>query len=238
MFDVTFLEPNTTQEQLRKHVINRVIACPQFVSSICIYSQHIPYVKASLLHFPHVKMGTVLNFPKGNMDLRQVKAQTKQAIIAGAEEFDLVVPWYSYDGSREADQKIDLLVNSVRKLIGDKAILKVILETGEIDIDFIIPLGFTCIITGANFLKTSTGKTDTGATVEGVREICCVLNENRNWGRSIPGIKISGGVNNLVTVNTYLQLIKNRIYQVWGTPIRFGVGPSSTALEEYTRNYF
>ena len=104
--------------------------------------------------------------PPGNGTIAETVAETTQAIADGADEIDLVIP---YKGLMDGDERsVTAMVAAVRgRAILPPVRLKVILETGEIrDPALIRKAADLAIAAGADFIKTSTGKTPGNATEE------------------------------------------------------------------------
>jgi deoxyribose-phosphate aldolase len=102
-------------------------------------------------------------------------------------------------------------------------ILKVILETGELgDPCLIRELAALALDAGADFIKTSTGTTATGATPEAARAILECLRER---GRG--GFKASGGIRSIAEATRYLELADDILGESWARPTTFRIGASS-----------
>jgi deoxyribose-phosphate aldolase len=104
------------------------------------------------------------------------------------------------------------------------ALLKVILETGEIaDPETIRAASRLALEAGADFLKTSTGKSPVSATPEAAE---AMLAEIRASGRPA-GLKVSGGLRSVADAGTYLALADRIMGPGWATPKTFRLGASS-----------
>jgi deoxyribose-phosphate aldolase len=110
-------------------------------------------------------MAAVANFPAGAASVEQAAAETAAAIADGADEVDVVFP---YRALLAGDAAVGLaLVQRCRDACGDRALLKVILESGQLGSpDMLRRAADIAVAGGAHFLKTSTGKTLPGATPE------------------------------------------------------------------------
>src|SRR5690606_38639254 len=137
------------------------------VAAVCLWPRFVPRVKAKLAG-TRVRIATVVNFPAGGEDAAAAAAEAQQAIADGADEIDAVLPWRALRrGDRDT---VEAVLRSVRKSVQRRRRLKVILESGELrDRDLIAEACRLAIAAGADFLKTSTGKTRIGATPDAVR---------------------------------------------------------------------
>jgi deoxyribose-phosphate aldolase len=175
-----------------------------------------------------VAVATVVNFPTGSDDVEATVAETRRALDDGVDEIDLVLPYRSFLAGR-----IDVamaMVDAVRAEVTPPRRLKVILETGSYpSIESISAAARLAIDHGADFVKTSTGKTAVSATPAAVR---AMLEAIRDSGRAV-GIKPSGGIRTLDDANAYLAVADEVMGPQWATPatFRFGASGLLDALE-------
>ncbi len=181
------------------------------VAAVCIYPRFVSLVWKSLMQSP-IKIATVVNFPTPNESLEKVAQDIQQAILDGATEIDAVMP---HNDSGE-------FVAFCKKYCGDKASLKIILESGEIDDATLIKKSTLAIQNGADFLKTSTGKVSVGATPHAAR---LILTEIKNSGKAV-GFKASGGIKTLEDAEIYVNLTREILGETAFSPDRFRVGTS------------
>jgi deoxyribose-phosphate aldolase len=132
----------------------------------------------------------------------------------------LVIDYKEYikKGSSEKSKE---LVSQVKKLCDDK-ILKVIIESGELRSDFLIKkVSQDVIDSGADFVKTSTGKVSEGATLQAAK----VILETIKQSAKKVGFKASGGIRNSMQAVAYIQLADNILGSDFIDPksFRFGV---------------
>lgn len=186
--DATALKADTSEADVRRLVAESREAG---VKSVCINPVWVPLVAAELAG-SDVLTCTVIGFPLG-ANASEVKAfEARQAIDAGADEVDMVI---DVAAARAGDRA--RLVADVRAVAeaahadgpaGDGgALLKVIVETALLDDDAIVLACEAAVEAGADFVKTSTGFSTAGATVEHVALM------RRTVGEGI-GVKASGGV--------------------------------------------
>jgi deoxyribose-phosphate aldolase len=116
------------------------------------------------------------------------------------------------------------MIAAVRGEMAPEMILKVILETGILaEAALIAKASRIAIEAGAHFLKTSTGKTKTGATLPAAETM---LHEIKASGRPV-GLKISGGIKTLADAMPYLSLAARLMGEDWIKPSTFRIGASA-----------
>ena len=149
-------------------------------------------------------LATVVNFPGGEDPIADVVALVERSLAAGADEIDVVIPWRSVLQG-DTSQAIDLLA-ATRRATGD-ATMKVILESGAVaDADTVRELADLAIDGGADFLKTSTGKTARGATLEAAATMLGVIADAGRVAGRVVGLKPSGGIRTFDDAEQYLAL--------------------------------
>ncbi|WP_262298698.1 deoxyribose-phosphate aldolase [Microvirga sesbaniae] len=191
------------------------------VAAVCVWPQFVKRSQENLRGSP-VRIATVVNFPAGGEDVSRVTDDTQEALSDGANEIDLVLP---YGAVRRGDLAVATeMVEAVRDLVDQGRLLKVILETGELkDPHLIETASRIAIAAGADFIKTSTGKTPVSATPEAAE---IMLNAIRASGRSV-GLKPSGGIRTVADAKIYLDLADRVMGPGWATPRTFRIGASS-----------
>jgi deoxyribose-phosphate aldolase len=215
--DLTDLGADTTAEAARQ-LCER--AAQASVAAVCVWPQFVDQC-AHQLEGTGVQVATVVNFPAGTDPPDAAAAVTAAAIAAGADEIDVVLPytaWLAGDTARAAD-----VLAAVRAETGQR-VLKVIIETGELpDRSAIDRATMFAIDHGADFVKTSTGKTPVSATPEAAE---IVLEAIAVSGQPV-GFKASGGVRTVDDARTYLELADSIMGSDWATPATFRIGASS-----------
>lgn len=144
---------------------------------------------------------TVIGFPNGNMTARTKEFETKDAIENGASEIDMVlnIGWLK-------DKKYDCIEEEIRTLktaCGDK-ILKVIIETCLLTEEEKIKMCEIVTQAGADYIKTSTGFSTSGATFEDVRLFAAHIGEGVK-------IKAAGGIASMQDAEQFLALGADRL---------------------------
>ena len=199
------------------------------VAAVCVWPRHVA-LAARLLGGNGVRVATVVNFPAGLDDIDDVVELARSAQLDGADEIDLVLP---YRALLKGDHvRPQLMVAAVRQAIasGAGATLKVILETGElVDAELIRTASEIAIRHGADFIKTSTGKTPTSATLAATQVMLRAIHDLD----PAVGLKPSGGIRTLAEATAYLRQADTIMGPTWVSPatFRFGASGLLTALE-------
>jgi len=164
----------------------------------------------------------VTNFPHGNDDIAIAVLETRAAVAYGADEVDVVFP---YRALIAGDETVGFeLVEACKEACGDEAILKVIIESGELkDPALIRKASELSIDAGADFIKTSTGKVPVNATLEAAEIMLIVISEKN---RKV-GFKPAGGVKDAAKTAEFLAVAAGILGEEWITPDTFRFGASS-----------
>jgi deoxyribose-phosphate aldolase len=190
------------------------------VAAVCIWPQFVSRARG-LLQGSSVRIATVVNFPAGGDDLERVIGDVDEALGDGADEIDLVMP-YAAVLRGEPDVARDMIA-AVGELVDGERLLKVILETGALGGAAAIEAASRLAIeSGADFLKTSTGKTAVSATPKAAE---AMLNAIRAAARPV-GFKAAGGIRMLAEAKLYLELADRIMGPSWATPATFRIGAS------------
>jgi len=212
--DHTLLAPEATTEQID----NLCDEARQYeFYSVCILPRWIEHAKKHL-GGSKVKVVTVISFPHGN-DLSTSKAlASQQAKNAGADEIDMVMnlDWAKSGNWPAVESDIAQVVKAVKPTP-----VKVILETCLLSQDQIQEACQAAVRAGAKFVKTSTGFSKGGATIEAVQLM----------KSSIPPtmeVKASGGIRDLPTALAMIQAGATRLGTSSGAAIVAGKGDSSS----------
>lgn len=194
------------------------------VAAICVYPEYIRTAREALdlAGLGAVRVASVANFPSGRADVGDAALEVRRAVAAGADEVDVVFPWRAL---LAGDARVgEALVAACREACGDRARLKVILESGMLDTsDMLRKASQTALRAGADFLKTSTGKAAVHATPAAAEVMLQCIAER---GGSV-GFKASGGLRRLEDAAPYFALADALLGPEWATPQRFRLGASS-----------
>lgn len=190
------------------------------VAAVCLWAGFVPQARRLLRGTP-VRIATVVNFPAGEDDVIRAADEARYALLDGADEIDVVLPWRSLIAGRQ--EVVGALLGAVRAVVPPGKTLKTILETGELKTPALIRAAARIAIgTGADIIKTSTGKTAVSATPEAVR---LMLEEIRASGRQV-GLKPSGGIRTADDARAYLALADEIMGEGWARPETFRFGAS------------
>lgn len=198
------------------------------VAALCTWGRLVAVARAALRD-SDIAVAAVANFPVGAADIEAAAAETGAAIAAGADEVDVVFPYREFLAGRP-DTGLQL-VRACRTACGDRALLKVILETGQIaEPERIRRAAEIAIEGGAQFLKTSTGKTEPGATPNGAAALLAAIGDAASRGLQI-GFKASGGIRSIEQAQLYLRLYEDRFGANSARPETFRIGASALIHE-------
>lgn len=192
-------------------------------AAVCVWPEHVRRCAVNLAD-SSVRVATVVNFPTGEEPIGEVLAATRAALDAGADDIDVVLPYRAFlGGDREYAGK---LVADVAELIVSPKLLKVILETGELgDTDVVAAAAALAIEHGADFVKTSTGKVATGASLSAAAAMLGAIADAQAKGRSV-GLKPSGGIRTYSDAAAYIEAADSVMGDGWATPTTFRFGAS------------
>ncbi len=139
----------------------------------------------------------------------------------GADEIDVVLPHLAFLAGDTAAART--MIAGVRDVVGRERTLKVILETGVlVDSAVIEAASRLAVAEGADFIKTSTGKTLVSATLSAAEIMLGVI----RGARRPVGLKPSGGIRTLDDAAAYLALADRIMGPDWATPATFRFGAS------------
>ena len=191
LIDHTNLRPDALHSDIE-------ILCKEAIqykfASVCINPVYVSYAK-SILKDENPKVCSVVGFPLGADSEEMKYAEARFLIFQGADEIDMVM-----NIALLKERKIDLVKKEIKKVVeaADGNCVKVIIETSYLDQDEKILACDIVMRSGAAFVKTSTGFSSLGATLEDVKLIKKIVGERI-------GIKASGGVK---TKNEALKFIE------------------------------
>ncbi|HLV10111.1 MAG TPA: deoxyribose-phosphate aldolase [Halanaerobiales bacterium] len=203
MIDHTLLKSTATVEDVRRLCSE---AKKYEFASVCVNPIFVP-LASKLLNNSSVKVTTVVGFPLGANTTEIKVFETRNAIKNGAQEIDMVINLGAFkSGAKDMVQTdVKAVVDATKTAsVSSDIIVKVIIETCFLNEDEIIETSNIARIAGADFIKTSTGFADYGATAEAVSLI------RKTVGRDI-GVKASGGIKNYEQALVMLDAGANRI---------------------------
>ena len=206
--DHTLLKPEATEAQV-------LALCEEAVAhefkAVCVNSGFVT-AAARAVQGSAVLVCSVVGFPLGAMSVRAKAAEATIAIEQGAHEIDTVVPLGRVLAGDWSGVRSDL--SAVRDATPG-AVLKVIFETCLLDREQIVRLCELCTEAGADFVKTSTGFSSGGATLEDVALM------SNSVGTSVQ-VKASGGIRDRETALAMLRAGASRLGTSSGVAIVHG----------------
>ncbi|MBQ8364617.1 MAG: deoxyribose-phosphate aldolase [Bacteroidaceae bacterium] len=197
------------------------------VAAICVYPNFAKIVSQSL-EVENVGIACVSGGFPSSQTFQEIKvAETAMAIHDGATEIDIVLSvgkFLSQDYEGVCDE-----IQELKSVCGEKH-LKVILETGALKTaDNIKKASILSMYSGADFIKTSTGKESPAATPEAAYVMCSTIKEYfQKTGRKV-GFKPAGGINTVHDALVYYTIVKELLGEEWLTNELFRLGTSRLA---------
>lgn len=198
MIDHTLLKPDSSKEAI--HLLCEEAKKYEFVA-ICVNPYYIPLCK-ELLKGTDVKIATVVGFPLGANTKETKVFETIDAINKGANEIDMVINIAALKDKDYHVVKDD--VKAVVEAAKGRAIVKVIIETSLLTDEEKTKACEISLEVGAEFVKTSTGFSTGGATVEDVRLMKSVVGDKME-------VKASGGIRDLDTAKIMIEAGATRL---------------------------
>jgi deoxyribose-phosphate aldolase len=237
--DLTSLEATDNEETLLKLVQKANLGyAGVHPAAVCVYPNFGSFVAGHVLKPIHTAVVGGA-FPSGQTYTSAKIAELREIEKSPVQEVDIVINRGEFLKGNYTYVANEIL--QMRKAVPTKK-LKVILETGELkSAELIQKASEIAIETGADFIKTSTGKSAVGATPEAVEIMCRVIQQQyKKTGKQI-GLKPSGGIRQIDDALAYVQLVKDQLGDAWLHPDFFRIGASSlydsiiTALNHGTK---
>lgn len=201
LIDHTALKPETTSGQIIELCHE---AAEYRFASVCVMPFWVPLALQTLKELRvSVPVCTVIGFPNGSHRTEIKIAEAVAAVNDGASELDMVMNVGALKSGQE-----DVVQNDIAQVVQAAhqkgAIIKVILETSLLTNDEKHRACQLCVAAEADFVKTSTGFTSGGATVEDIRLM-------RKWVPETIGVKASGGIRDYTTAIAMIEAGATRI---------------------------
>lgn len=198
LIDHTILKQDATPEQ----IVKLCEEAKQYdFMSVCVNPTYVP-LAAKLLKDSDVRVCTVIGFPLG---MNLTKTKVEEAVLTvkeGATEVDMVINVGQLKAGNDA--YIEEEIRAIKQAVGKEIVLKVILETCLLTNEEIVRACLAAKVAGADFVKTSTGFSTGGASVEAVKLM------RETVGPDI-GVKASGGVRTHEDLLKMVEAGANRI---------------------------
>jgi len=225
--DLTTLNNTDTPERVKQfteNVNNFNTHFPDMpnVASICVYPTLVEHVKKNL-KINSVKITSVAGgFPSAQTFLDLKLIETQRAIENGANEIDMVI---SAGALLSGDyQTVYDEIKALKDVCGNLK-LKVILESGSLkNLTNVKIASVIALEAGADFLKTSTGKTVPAASPEAVYVMAQTIKSHFEKTGQKTGIKPAGGISDSETALKYFALIKSVLGDNWLNSELFRIG--------------
>lgn len=197
------------------------------VAAICVFPRYAKLVSQSL-EADNVMVACVSgNFPSSQTFLEIKVAETSLALFDGADEIDIVMNvgmFINNDYEGLCDE-----IEEIKSVCKEKT-LKVILETSVFDsYSDIYKASLLAMYSGADFIKTSTGKESKGATPESVYIMCLAIRDYFKSCGKMVGIKPSGGINTIQEALMYYTIVDSILGEKWINNKFFRIGASRLA---------
>lgn len=219
--DLTSLNDADTEADVAK-LCQRAHGPIGAVAAVCVWPRLAAFARARLP--ASIAVAAVANFPNGNTDVDAAVQDTLQIVQAGAQEVDVVLPYRALLAGD--DKAVTQLLSAVRNACPG-LLLKVILETGELKTPAMIQRACQLALqAGADFLKTSTGKTPVNATPEAAQVMLAAIAVGPTAKEKV-GFKASGGVRTVQEAMLYEALVQQFFGAEALNPKRFRIGASS-----------
>ena len=234
MVDLTTLEGADTPGKVRSLATKAVRPDPTdasvpHVGAICVYNDMVKIARDQLdaiggNEIPVAAVATA--FPSGRASIKVKLQDTQDAVDAGASEIDMVIDRGAFLSGRLGEVFSE--IKQIKEVCGDKAHLKVILETGELaTYDNVRKASYLAMLAGADFIKTSTGKISPAATPPVVLVMLeAVRDYYKLTGKRI-GVKPAGGIRTTKDAIKQLVLVNETAGPEWLTPDLFRIGASA-----------
>jgi deoxyribose-phosphate aldolase len=219
--DLTSLNDTDTEADIAR-LCQRALSPFGSVAAVCVWPRLAAFARQQLP--THIAVAAVANFPDGSTDVQRALRDTGTIVDSGAQEVDVVLP---YAALRQGDAaSVSTLLGAVRKACPALR-LKVILETGELKDEHLIERACRLALdAGADFLKTSTGKTPVSATPQAARWLLGAIRSDGHAADRV-GFKPSGGIRTVADATSYIVLCEEFLGTASLTSARFRIGASS-----------
>ncbi|MFI3277481.1 MAG: deoxyribose-phosphate aldolase [Rikenellaceae bacterium] len=196
------------------------------VAGICVYPPFVESVAMEIDGSPIRIVAVSGGFPASQTFMEVKALESAMAVENGADEVDIVLNVGKVLCGRfeEAASEVELL----REEIDEDVTLKVIIESGELkSYDLIYKASMLSMCAGADFIKTSTGKTAIGAAPEAAVVMALAIKEYYAATGKRVGLKVAGGVKSNTDAALYYTIVEEVLGEEWLVPELFRIGASS-----------
>jgi len=213
------------RQPIRQEILDTLEMPPLTTGAVCVYHSRIGDALAALAGTEIPVAAVSTGFPAGQSPFEQRIAEIHASVEAGAKEIDIVL-------SREhvLSQNWPAIFNEVKQMreACGEAHLKTILATGELGtLTNVYKASLVCMMAGADFIKTSTGKESVNATLDvGLVMVRAIRDYHERTGHQV-GFKPAGGIRTAKDAMQWLILIKEELGDAWLNNHYFRFGASS-----------
>lgn len=224
---------NSDNEQLISSLIEKANSgfMETYPAAVCTYSNYSDLIIKQLN--PKIKSAVVAGyFPSGQASLGLKEREYQLIAKTDVDEVDIVINRGELMARNYEFTKKEIAL--AREILTNKT-LKVIIESGDLNSEEIATASHIAIDNGADFIKTSTGKGSTGATVEAAEIMC---NEIKKSKKTV-GFKASGGIKTLKDAILYSKLVSDILGEHYQSNNLFRIGASSLfddLISEYNKH--
>lgn len=197
------------------------------VAAVCVYPVFVRMAKENLAGSGISVASVAGAFPSSQSPLYLKLEEIKYAVSEGADEIDMVISrgMFLEGNYREVEDEIA----AVKSVCG-RALLKVILETGELKTpENIFRASQIAMNAGADFIKTSTGKIAVSATPEAAYIMCTAIREHFLKTGEKTGFKPAGGISDVDTAIHFIKIVHALLGNEWLNKNLFRFGASRLA---------
>lgn len=198
MIDHTLLSADATKDSIAQLCLE---AKEYNFKAVCVNPYYVSLCR-ELLKDSEVELATVIGFPLGANNKETKAFETEKAILDGATEVDMVI-----NIAALKNKEFDIVLEDIKAVVNaanNKALVKVIIETCLLNEKEKIKACELAMEAGADFVKTSTGFSTGGATVEDIKLMKSIVKDEL-------GIKASGGVRDYETAKNMIDAGATRI---------------------------
>lgn len=254
MMDLTTLKTDDTPASVTR-LVNKVNSFREsypewpLPASVCVYSNFASVVKEARACDFNITVVSAC-FPTSQSFLEVKLKECEMAVEQGADEVDIVLALNSFlagnhEAAAEEIRQVRKTIDAVAARQGRNVHLKVILETGLLRTpERIAEASFLAMEAGADFIKTSTGKTDVNATPMAAYVMCeCIARYHEFTGKKV-GFKPAGGISSAADALCYYSIVSTVLGKEWLDKkfFRFGVSRVANSLlaavEQKTVSFF
>jgi deoxyribose-phosphate aldolase len=194
-------------------------------AAVCVYHEMLPTAREALAGTGIELAAVSTGFPAGLSPLDTRLAEIRASVAAGATEIDIVISRRHVLQGNWQDLYDE--VRAMREACGP-AHMKTILATGELGtLRNVARASMVCMMAGADFIKTSTGKEPINATLPVTLVMLRAIRDYLEMTGQRIGFKPAGGISTAKDALLYLILVKEELGRAWLEPTLFRFGASS-----------